>query len=604
MTATNFNRTIARAMFLPWLIVSMLLVGCFKPPQAQTSVPISISLTSNPNAPLGPSQSTVITAAVYDLTKQGVTWTISPLHYGSLTQASSTAVTYTAPADVAVNQSVTITATSISNPTITASLIVATSPFSVVLLSSNSLPMPPQTTAPGQPLSISAVVKNDLSNQGVTWAVSPPNGAGTLVGSTSIMTTYMPPPTVSSPTNVTVTATAVVSSSAIATLPVTVLPSGGGQNVALIQVNGGPVPGQVSRNGAFTSLVICNPGTTTCQTLDGILVDTGSYGLRILQSEIPLLKLRTYADVNGNTLENCALQPDGSYLWGPVSAADVYLAGDEVASGANVQVISSSNEPVPDGCANGSTQSKNTPELLGANGILGIGPEPTDCTLSGVNYCDGSNQAAIDNKYYACLNGGCPLDASPVVVPATQQVTNPVILFTDNNGVSLQLPAVSGPTASVIGTMTFGVNLVGHATVYTLDADDHFATVFNGQTITDSFLDSGASALLFPDTLALCKINSTLFCPPSELNLTATIKGATQGESAINFSVGNADDLFSSNSNDSVFDDLAGPTLCTGGTGSCVFRWGLPFFYGRTVFTVIDKQAAPANTPKPPWWAF
>lgn len=603
MTPSNLRRTVVGAVSLLCLTASMFLVGCFRPPQAQTSVATSISLTSNPNAALGPGQATVITAAVYSVSTQGVTWTISPLHFGSLSKETSTSVTYTAPADLTENQNVTITATSISNPLITASITVATSPFSVVLLSSNSLPLAPQTLSPGgAPLTVSATVNNDLSNQGVTWAVSPPNGAGTLVGSTSIMTTYMPPSTVSSPTNVTITATAVVSASAFATLNVTLLPSGGGLNVALIRVDGGPVPGQVSRNGAFTSLVVCNKGSTTCQTVDGILVDTGSYGLRILQSEIPLLKLGTYVDANGNTLENCAPQPDGSYLWGPVSTADVYIAGDEAASGVNVQVISSSNQPVPDGCANGSTQNKNTPELLGANGILGIGPEPTDCTLSGVNYCDGSSQAPIPNKYYACLNGGCALNASPVIVSGSQQVTNPVILFNDNNGVALQLPAVSGPEASIVGTMTFGINSVGSATIYTLDANDHFTTVFNGQTITDSFLDSAASALFFPDSLPACKVNSTLFCPASELNLNATINGATQGQSTVNFSVGNADDLLSSNPSDAVFSNLAGPTSCTGGSDSCVFRWGLPFFYGRTVFTAIDKQSAPG--PKPPWWAF
>src|SRR5690242_8313720 len=37
-------------------------------------------------------------------------------------------------------------------------------------------------------------------------------------------------------------------------------------------------------NGSFVSATICLPGTTTCQTIDHLLVDTGSFGLRILSS--------------------------------------------------------------------------------------------------------------------------------------------------------------------------------------------------------------------------------------------------------------------------------------------------------------------------------
>src|SRR5277367_1627740 len=44
-----------------------------------------------------------------------------------------------------------------------------------------------------------------------------------------------------------------------------------GSNVQAIAVDGGPVAGAIYPNGAFTNVTICNPGTTTCQTIDGIL---------------------------------------------------------------------------------------------------------------------------------------------------------------------------------------------------------------------------------------------------------------------------------------------------------------------------------------------
>ncbi len=58
--------------------------------------------------------------------------------------------------------------------------------------------------------------------------------------------------------------------------PNTIASSGG--NVAPIAVNGGPVGNYV--DGAFASVTLCVPGTSSCQTIGGVLVDTGSSGLR------------------------------------------------------------------------------------------------------------------------------------------------------------------------------------------------------------------------------------------------------------------------------------------------------------------------------------
>lgn len=598
----------ALAAFIFLLTGSTFLVGCFKAGPAQSYPPISISLTSSITVPLAPGQATVVTAAVYDQNQQGVTWTISPLNFGTLSDATPTSVTYTAPSDLTTSVSITITATSITNSNITASIKLSTSPISVSLSSSAGFPLPPQTLSQGGQFQVFATVANDFSYRGVTWTISPASGEGTLTAITAGGTipgsaTYVAPSQISSPINLTVTATAVASPTAFATLPITVLP-GGGPSVAALTVDAGPVPGQVSRNHAFTSITLCNPGSVTaCQIIDGLLVDTGSYGLRVLQSEIPLLKLPTLTNQYGQTLENCFAQPNGSYLWGPVSTGDIYIAGQS-APGVNVQVINSSPQPVPTGCSNGGAQNPNTPELLGANGILGIGPEPTDCTLSGVNYCDGSTQSALPNIYYACFSGGCNLTDTPVIVSANQQVQNPVAKF--SNGVILQLPAVSSPQTAVVGTLTFGIAGLGNASIYTLDTNDHFSTVFNGQTMTASYIDSGANALFFPDNLPVCQVNSQLFCPSSVTSLSATIKGSTQGQSVVNFSVGNADELFSSNSDDAAFGNLAGPeassTSCASGSSTCAFVWGLPFFYGRSVFEALDGVTV-AGT-KGPWWAF
>ena len=591
----------------------MFLIGCWREGATPLQAPISIALTPSDTIVTG-GHAISVTATVYEQGNQGVTWTFSPSNFGALSQATGTSVTYTAPMGFATSTTVTITATSNANLNVSSSVQIAVSPIIVALS-----PPSPQTINPGGEIIFGVTVVNYLKNAGVSFTLTPASGAGSLIDvEPTIGAIYVAPATVSEPTTVTLTATSLENAAATASLKITILPSGG-SNVAIITVDGGPVPGQTYVNGAFTNITICNPGSTTaCETLGGILVDTGSYGLRILQSVIPLLKINPFVDENGNILENCASSPDGSYLWGPVSPFDIYIAG-ELASSSLVQVISSSNTAVPDSCSNGGTTNQNTAQLLGANGILGVGPEPTDCMLAGVNYCDGSVQPIPPNLYYTCPATGCATTDSSIIVKDDQQITNPVTLLfnnttgvNDNSGVILQLPDVSGTQTAVTGTMTFGIgtesnNLLGNATVFTLDSNDNFTTLYKGQSLTSSFIDSGSKALYFPDVLPTCKDDPQFYCPSSLTNLSATNKGATQGENTVNFSVDNADNLFSSYPGVAAFDTLAGPegtyNSCSQGSASCTFDWGLPFFYGRSVYTAIDGESAP-GAPKTPWWAY
>ena len=76
-------------------------------------------------------------------------------------------------------------------------------------------------------------------------------------------------------------------------------------NVQPITVNAGPDSNYV--DGAFTSVTVCAPGSTTnCQTIDGILVDTGSFGLRILSSALTAVSLPQQTDSGGTPVVECA----------------------------------------------------------------------------------------------------------------------------------------------------------------------------------------------------------------------------------------------------------------------------------------------------------
>jgi hypothetical protein len=90
------------------------------------------------------------------------------------------------------------------------------------------------------------------------------------------------------------------------------------------------------------------------------------------------------------------------------------------------------------------------------------------------------------------------------------------------------------------------------------------------------------------------------YCPTSTLNLTAKNQD-TKGLVSVNvnFSIANAINLLGARTN-FVFDDLGGPSSApsSGGLGASVayFDWGLPFFFGRNVFTAIEGQTTPAGT--------
>jgi hypothetical protein len=361
-----------------------------------------------------------------------------------------------------------------------------------------------------------------------------------------------------------------------------------GSNVQPITVGGGPTGEYV--DGAFTSVTVCTPGTSTCQTIDGILVDTGSSGLRILSSALTIGLTQQHAP-DGNPVVECLPFLD-SYTWGPVQTADIQIAGEK-ANALPIQVLSDSDFPVPNSCSDNGP-SADTISSLGANGLLGVGSFAQDCGPACV-----SAGASNPELYYECPAAGC----SVVGENLAQQVQNPVVLFaTDNNGVVLELPAAGSPAVSLSGSLIFGIgtesnNALNGATIYTLDEFGNFATTYSSQSYSGSFLDSGSNGIFFL-TSGITGIPdcSGFYCPASTENLSATNKGANGASGTVNFSVGNADSLFNNNPMAAVFGDLAGPGSADG------FDWGLPFFFGRSVFTSIAGQPSPGGTA--PYWAY
>ena len=367
-----------------------------------------------------------------------------------------------------------------------------------------------------------------------------------------------------------------------------------------IEVNLGPLNDYP--NGVFTTVTICVPGTSTCQNIPDVLVDTGSEGLRLLSSQVTL-QLPAIT-VNGNNgLQECVVYGDGSYNWGAVVGADIKLSGEK-ASSVPIQIIDSSNpttNPVPNACLSGGGPNGNTVQSLGANGILGIGNYKQDCGSACANN-------VVAGTYYLCPNGVC----SSTAVPVNSQVQNPVWMFPqDNNGVLVSLPTVptdgtpTAPGAVIFGIGTQSDNGIGTAQIYTLDQSGNIQTVYQNVSYK-SFIDSGSNGLFILDagTLGIsdCSVATGFYCPGSTQSYTATNKGQNGTSNPVMFDIANAEALFAANNGkNAAFNNLGGGT----GTGasSDYFDFGLPFFYGRNVFVGIENMNGPGGVVGP-YWAY
>ena len=362
-------------------------------------------------------------------------------------------------------------------------------------------------------------------------------------------------------------------------------------NVVPITVNGSLCSSGSYQNKPCVSVTVCTPGTSNCQTVSDILLDTGSYGLRIFQQalSVPL----TQVTVASGALAECVTYADGSSDWGPVQTASVVL-GNEPGVQLPIQVINAGFATPTRACSNADT----SPSVAGLNGILGVGPFPQDCgTL-----CSSS---ARNGFYSACVGSTC----SGTAVPLASQVQNPVALLPrDNNGILVQLPSIPlGGVPSVNGSLILGIgtqsnNAPAGAVAYPTDNSADLTTAFNGQTLSSSFIDSGSNGLYFPAPASLlpdCGGQSTgFYCPASTLSLSATNTGAFGSPSGtVAFQIGNYNSLVASGNG--VFRELGGGSN-VGGSNS--FDWGLPFFFGRNVF--VGLEGASSSLGSGPYFAY
>lgn len=383
-----------------------------------------------------------------------------------------------------------------------------------------------------------------------------------------------------------------------------VLPPAVGGHSAPIIVDKGILTGQAAINIPTVSVTVCPPGTSVttaaCQTVDHVLLDTMSSGLRILQSALSAsLQLPELLYQNAG-VGDCTLFADG-YTWGSVRQADVYIGGEKAAS---VPIQDIGDTPggasgIPTLCSNAGGSPMNTLATLGVNGILGVSMQSTD-----------------GGGYFLCGSGSC--STSVVNIGSNLEVQNPVMAFAqDSQGVVVQMAPISpgGAVGSVSGTLAFGFgtaadnSFAGTEVALAANPIDGFVRTnykAGNQTSVSSyasFFDTGSNVLFFQDTnIPLCQTPYTgLDCPTLPLSLTATNLGYTgTGNSVVNFTVEDPRPLPTG----TVAANLGAPGFSLNGTQ--VFDWGMPFFYGRKVFVVYGGASVTigGTSFNGPLWAY
>jgi len=360
-------------------------------------------------------------------------------------------------------------------------------------------------------------------------------------------------------------------------------------------------------NPLYTTVKVCAPGSTTnCKTVDHVLVDTGSTGLRLMASALNTTLINALGVRSSNNLpvQECMLFGTG-HTWGAIKLAD-FTIGEKTVSSLPIQVIQDGSYTEPTLCSNtGTSYISPSPvagataaqAALGANGILGIGAGLQDC---------GAQCTTVSSSVYMSCSTSSSASCTQIALSTDQQLPNPVSKFAaDNNGVVISLPAISADTGanSVTGTLIFGIdtrtnNQSSGVTVYGTDSYGFLSQAsYSGTTYGTTLIDSGSNAYFFADSsIRQCTNSSGVtiawYCPAQTLSLSATITSVTTTipakTKAITFSVANAAPLF--NAGKTAFNNIG----ATSGSGDFIF--GLPFFYGRNVYVAFDTKTTSSGT--------
>jgi len=261
----------------------------------------------------------------------------------------------------------------------------------------------------------------------------------------------------------------------------------------------------------------------------------------------------------------------------------------------NMQVFGDSSYKVPKACSSQGGTATNSVSTFGANGLIGVSFALNDYGV-----------------YYNCKNsstGSCTENTAYAGLP------NTVSQFaTDNNGVTLTLPAVgaSGSTSAVVGSLTFGVNTESNnippASTLAV-ANDGTLTDANwgtfaaevGGTWFTAYIDSGTDVIYFNDSadksLVACPTSGNFdgwYCPTTTQNLPFSYanSGSTSSKGAITYSIANASKI--ATGSNVAYSNVAGPDDSSATVDSAI-GFGLSTFFGHNMYFLFQGKTAPGT---------
>jgi hypothetical protein len=353
----------------------------------------------------------------------------------------------------------------------------------------------------------------------------------------------------------------------------------------LVTPNRGGVCGY--NNAPCVTVNICSStNESQCDTINNVLLDTGSYGLRIFASLLPNNNSgESLAPIliDDSAIAECVTYGDGTQNWGPIKLANVSLNNNQTTTAIPIQILDSTAFVTGENIVCPNATKTPTPATFGLNGIIGVGPFPNDKTVG---------------NYYKCNNTSC---STLVTIPNSNYVTNPITKFADgyNNGVTLTFGAI--PTDGAINADGYAIFGVGSKQNNSPQKNVAILPIESGQFIPinietkinsvsyNSFLDTGSNYLYFGESTILnlpqcgSPINAFL-CPSGLTNFSAIMFANNQESATINFAIENSQNLFNANSN-TAFATIGAIIPNIG------IDWGLPFFFGRTVYSVFANES-------------
>jgi hypothetical protein len=411
------------------------------PKHAATSLqrPVTVLVTP-PLETLQEAQTLQFSATVTGGFNPAVTWSLTPL-VGTI----STSGLYTAPASIATQQTVTVTATSVADPCKSASASVILNPPVTVSVAPTAISL-----TVSQSRQFTATVAG-TANTAVTWSLNP------AVGSISAAGLYTAPASITSVQFVTVTATSTGNSSNSASASVILNPP------VTVSVAPATISLTASQTQQFTATVSGTSKTAVSWTVNGVAGGNStagmisSAGLYSAPSTVPpggsvTIAATSTADPSESAQATVTIVPAVSVALSPTSASVIVSQTQQFTA-----TVSGTSNTTVSWSVNGVAGGNSTAGTISSTGLYSAPstvPAGGSVTIAATSIADPTKSAQATVTVVPAVSVALSPASASVIVSQTQQFTA-TVSGTSNTAVSWRVNGVAGGN-STIGTVSSG----------------------------------------------------------------------------------------------------------------------------------------------------